>query len=155
MVLTAGLGEMGGAQAQAITLNEGVGVLIEVDRWRVERRLKRRQLDVATHSIEEAMTWADEARASGEAKRIGLIGIAAAAWCLTMAITCASAQRMPVFLTRLIAPALSRPISDHCFAKERGQPSDCGGWHARGRATAAACADQRPGTAPAKSLDKP
>lgn len=77
LVLTAGLGEMGGAQAQAITFNEGVGVLVEVDPWRVERRLKLRQLDVATDNLEEAMTWADEAKSKGIAKSIGLIGNAA------------------------------------------------------------------------------
>jgi urocanate hydratase len=77
LVLTAGLGEMGGAQAQAITFNEGVGVLVEVDPWRVERRLKLRQLDVATDNLEEAMTWAQEAQAAGTPKSIGLIGNAA------------------------------------------------------------------------------
>jgi urocanate hydratase len=77
LVLTAGLGEMGGAQAQAITFNEGVGVIVEIDPWRVERRLKLRQLDIATDNLEEAMTWAEEAKAKGEAKSIGLIGNAA------------------------------------------------------------------------------
>jgi urocanate hydratase len=77
LVLTAGLGEMGGAQAQAITMNEGVGVLVEVDPWRVERRLKLRQLDVATDNIEEAMTWASAAQSAGQPKSIGLIGNAA------------------------------------------------------------------------------
>ena len=77
LVLTAGLGEMGGAQAQAITFNEGVGVLVEVDPWRVERRLKLKQLDVATSDIEEAMSWAAEAQSSGTPKSIGLIGNAA------------------------------------------------------------------------------
>jgi urocanate hydratase len=77
LVLTAGLGEMGGAQPLAITMNEGVGVIVEVDRWRVERRLRLRQLDVATDNLEEAMTWAEEAKAKGEPKSIGLIGNAA------------------------------------------------------------------------------
>ncbi len=77
LVLTAGLGEMGGAQAQAITFNEGVGVLVEVDPWRVERRLKLKQLDVATNDLEEAMSWAAEAQSSGTPKSIGLIGNAA------------------------------------------------------------------------------
>ena len=39
LVLTAGLGEMGGAQPLAVTMNEGVVVVVEVDRWRIERRL--------------------------------------------------------------------------------------------------------------------
>ncbi|MDZ4716853.1 MAG: urocanate hydratase [Roseiflexaceae bacterium] len=74
LVLTAGLGEMGGAQALAITMNEGVGVLVEVDRWRAERRLALRQLDVISDSLEEAMTWAEEARSQGQPRSIGLIG---------------------------------------------------------------------------------
>jgi len=77
LVLTAGLGEMGGAQPLAVTMNEGVVVAVEVDQWRIERRLKHRYLDVATDNLEEAMTWAEEAKARGEAKSIGLLGNAA------------------------------------------------------------------------------
>jgi urocanate hydratase len=77
LVVTAGLGEMGGAQAQAITFNEGVGVLVDVDPWRVERRLKLKQLDVATDNLEEAMTWAEDAKTKRQPKSIGLIGNAA------------------------------------------------------------------------------
>ena len=77
LVVTAGLGEMGGAQPLSITMNEGVGVLVEVDRWRAERRLKLRQVDVISDDLEEAMTWAEEAQAKGEAKSIALIGNAA------------------------------------------------------------------------------
>ncbi|MCA9982734.1 MAG: urocanate hydratase, partial [Anaerolineales bacterium] len=76
-VLTAGLGEMGGAQPLAVTMNEGVGLFVEVDRWRVERRLGLRQLDVMTDSLEEAMTWVEEAKAAGQPKSIGLVGNAA------------------------------------------------------------------------------
>ena len=76
-VLTAGLGEMGGAQPLAVTMNEGVALVVEVDRWRIDRRLQHRYLDVATDSIEEAMTWVEEAVAKGEAKSIGLLGNAA------------------------------------------------------------------------------
>ena len=79
LVITAGLGEMGGAQAQAVTLNEGVALIVEVDRWRVERRLGLRQLDMATDDLEEAMTWAEEARSNGEPRSIGLIANAAEA----------------------------------------------------------------------------
>ncbi|HEU5086083.1 MAG TPA: urocanate hydratase, partial [Roseiflexaceae bacterium] len=75
--LTAGLGEMGGAQPLAITMNGGVGVLIEVERWRAERRLHLRQLDVICDTLEEAMTLAEEALAAGQARSIGLIGNAA------------------------------------------------------------------------------
>jgi urocanate hydratase len=77
VVLTAGLGEMGGAQPLAVTMNEGVALIVEVDRWRIDRRLQHRYLDVATDSIEEAMTWVEEAKAQGEAKSIGLLGNAA------------------------------------------------------------------------------
>ena len=77
LVLTAGLGEMGGAQPLAVTMNEGVVVAVEVDQWRIDRRLTHRYLDVATDNLEEAMTWAEEAKAKGEAKSIGLLGNAA------------------------------------------------------------------------------
>ena len=68
---------MGGAQPLAVTMNEGVVVVVEVDQWRIERRLAHRYLDVATDNLEEAMTWVEEAKAKGEAKSIGLLGNAA------------------------------------------------------------------------------
>ncbi|MCU0499747.1 MAG: urocanate hydratase [Anaerolineae bacterium] len=76
-VLSAGLGEMGGAQPLAITMNEGVGLLVEVDRWRAERRLALRQVDALSDNLEEAMTWVDEAVRSQTARSIALIGNAA------------------------------------------------------------------------------
>jgi urocanate hydratase len=79
LVITGGLGEMGGAQAQAVTFNEGVALLVDVDRWRVERRLNLRQLDRGTDNLEEAMTWVEEARARGEPLSVGLIANAAEA----------------------------------------------------------------------------
>src|SRR5512147_1165468 len=78
-ILTAGLGGMGGAQPLAITMNEGVGLLVEVDRWRAERRLSLRQVDAITDNLEEAMTWVEEALARQEAKSIALIANAAQA----------------------------------------------------------------------------
>src|SRR5215213_5507985 len=77
LVLTAGLGEMGGAQAQAITFNGGVGLLVEVDRWRIERRLQLKQVDVSTESIDEAIEIAESAIQGKEAKSIALLGNAA------------------------------------------------------------------------------
>jgi urocanate hydratase len=77
LVLSAGLGEMGGAQPLAVTLNEGVAVIVEVDRWRAERRLALQQVDVISDDLEEAMTLAEDARRRGEAKSIALIGNAA------------------------------------------------------------------------------
>lgn len=76
-VLTAGLGEMGGAQPLAVTMNDGVGLFVEVDSWRAERRLKLRQLDVITDSLEEAMTWVEEAVKSETPKSICLVANAA------------------------------------------------------------------------------
>jgi len=76
-VLTAGLGEMGGAQPLAVTMNEGVVLVVEVDQWRIDRRLQHRYLDVATGDLEEAMTWVEEAKAKGQARSIGLLGNAA------------------------------------------------------------------------------
>jgi urocanate hydratase len=76
-VLTSGLGEMGGAQPLAVTMNEGVVLVVEVDQWRIDRRLQHRYLDLATSDLEEAMTWVDEATARGEARSIGLLGNAA------------------------------------------------------------------------------
>ena len=76
-VLTAGLGEMGGAQPLAITMNEGVGLIVEVDPWRAERRLKTRYLDVVVDDLEEAMTLVEDSLKKGEPKSIGLIGNAA------------------------------------------------------------------------------
>src|SRR5512147_2912413 len=77
LVVTAGLGEMGGAQPLAITLNEGVGVLVEVDRRRAERRLSLRQVDAVSDNVEEAMTLAEEAIRAQQPKSIALIGNAA------------------------------------------------------------------------------
>ena len=76
-VLTAGLGEMGGAQPLAVTMNEGVGLFVEVDRWRAERRLKLRQVDVISDNLEEAMTWVEEAVKAEVPKSICLVGNAA------------------------------------------------------------------------------
>jgi len=76
-VLTAGLGEMGGAQAQAITFNGGVGLLVDVDPWRIERRLNLKQVDVAASSLDEALSLVAEAVEKKEAKSIALCGNAA------------------------------------------------------------------------------
>jgi urocanate hydratase len=76
-VLTAGLGEMGGAQPLAVTMNGGVGLFVEVDRWRAERRLELRQVDALTDNLEEAMTWVEQAIAAKEPKSIALVGNAA------------------------------------------------------------------------------
>jgi urocanate hydratase len=76
-VLTSGLGEMGGAQPLAVTMNEGVGLFVEVDRWRAERRLSLKQLDQMTDNLEEAMTWVEEAVAARTPKSVCLVANAA------------------------------------------------------------------------------
>jgi urocanate hydratase len=76
-VLTAGLGEMGGAQPLAVTMNEGVALVVEADPWRAQRRLDHRYLDVVVDDLEEAMTLVEEAVKNEEPKSIGAIGNAA------------------------------------------------------------------------------
>ncbi len=75
--LTAGLGGMGGAQPLAITMNEGVGLIVEIDPARAKRRLETGYVDVVVDTLEEAMTLVEEAKAKEEPKSIGLIGNAA------------------------------------------------------------------------------
>ena len=77
IVLTAGLGGMGGAQPLAVTMNEGVALCIEVDRSRIERRVQHRYLGRWTHELYEAMQWCEEAAEEGRAESIGLLGNAA------------------------------------------------------------------------------
>ncbi|HEY6784690.1 MAG TPA: urocanate hydratase, partial [Gemmatimonadales bacterium] len=67
LVVTGGLGGMGGAQPLAATMNGGVCLAIEVDPARVKRRLETRYLDRATDSLDEALKWCEEARASRKA----------------------------------------------------------------------------------------
>jgi urocanate hydratase len=77
VTLTGGLGGMGGAQPLAVTMNEGVALCVDVDPARIERRVKTRYLDRETADLDEAVRWAEEARAAGEAVSIGLVGNAA------------------------------------------------------------------------------
>jgi len=77
LVVTAGLGGMGGAQPLAITMNEGVALVVEVDPERIEKRLKTRYLDLMSTDLDEALRLALEAKARGEARSIGLLGNAA------------------------------------------------------------------------------
>ncbi|CAG1009634.1 MAG: urocanate hydratase [Anaerolinea sp.] len=77
LVLTAGLGGMGGAQPLAVTMNEGVALVVEIDPARAERRLQTRYLDVISDDLEDAMVQVDAARANGVPLSVGLIGNAA------------------------------------------------------------------------------
>ena len=75
--LTAGLGGMGGAQPLAITMNEGVGLIVEVDPARAKRRLDMGYVDRVVDNLEEAMTLVDEYKEKEQPQSIGLIGNAA------------------------------------------------------------------------------
>jgi urocanate hydratase len=78
MVLTAGLGGMGGAQPLAVTMNGGVVLCVEVDPTRIERRLQTAYLDTSTDNLDDALALADKAVEEKRALSIGLLGNAAA-----------------------------------------------------------------------------
>src|SRR4051812_18856796 len=77
IVLTAGLGGMGGAQPLSVTMNEGVCLAIEVDEQRAQRRHQIGYVDRLTHSPHEALEMARQAAAAGDAISIALVGNAA------------------------------------------------------------------------------
>src|SRR5213593_3376776 len=74
LVLTAGLGGMGGAQPLAITMNGGVCLAVEVDEARARRRVETGYLDRLTRSLDEALDWCREALAAQRALSVGLVG---------------------------------------------------------------------------------
>jgi urocanate hydratase len=74
IVLTGGLGGMGGAQPLAATMNEGAILAIEVDPARIQRRLETKYLDVITDSLDDAWARVTDARDRGEALSVGLVG---------------------------------------------------------------------------------
>ncbi len=71
--VTAGLGGMGGAQPLAITLNEGVALVAEMEAWRVQKRLDTRYIDKMCLDIDEAINLALDAKAKSEAISIGVV----------------------------------------------------------------------------------
>jgi urocanate hydratase len=77
LTVTAGLGGMGGAQPLAVTMNEGVALVVEVDPARIARRLETRYLDEATDSLDVALERAQDYCRRGMARSIGLEGNAA------------------------------------------------------------------------------
>jgi len=77
IVLSAGLGEMGGAQPLAVTMNDGVALVVEIDKKAIDRRLKHKYLQSWTHDLTEAVDMVEEAKEDGEPKSIGLLGNAA------------------------------------------------------------------------------
>ncbi len=77
LVLTAGLGGMGGAQPLAVTMNEGVALVVEVDPARIQRRLDTKYVDGVTENLDEALRMALEAKKKEEPLSIALFGNAA------------------------------------------------------------------------------
>src|SRR5437763_1445796 len=73
LVVTAGLGGMGGAQPLAATMNEATALIAEVDRSRIQRRLEKRYLDEEAPSLDAAIKRALDAKAKGEAVSIGVV----------------------------------------------------------------------------------
>ena len=74
LVVTGGVGGMGGAQPLAVTMNDGVVLAVDVDRSRIERRVETRYCDRVTESLDEALAWCDAARKDGRALSAGLVG---------------------------------------------------------------------------------
>lgn len=70
--ITAGLGGMGGAQPLAVTMNDGVCLVAEVEEWRILKRIETRYLDIYLTDIDEAIDRAIEAKNNGEAISIGV-----------------------------------------------------------------------------------
>ena len=92
LVLTSGLGGMGGAQPLSVTMAGGVAICIEIDKSRVKRRLETNYLDKATNDIDEALNWAKLAISDKKPLSIGLIGNAA--------------EIVPIFAKRKVIPDL-------------------------------------------------
>ena len=77
VVLTAGLGEMGGAQPLAVTMNDGVALVVEVDRRAIQRRLDKKYCDVMVENTPEALGMVRDAAREGRALSVALLGNAA------------------------------------------------------------------------------
>jgi urocanate hydratase len=79
IVLTSGLGGMGGAQPLAVTLNGGVALCLDVDPARVQKRIRTRYLDVVADSLDEGLRLVRAAAAEGRALSVGVVANAASA----------------------------------------------------------------------------
>ena len=77
LVLTAGLGEMGGAQPLAVKMNGGVAIVVEIDKRMIERRIRHGYLDTWTDDLDKALDMALKAKDRREPLSIGLLGNAA------------------------------------------------------------------------------
>ena len=74
LVVTGGVGGMGGAQPLAVTLNDGVVLAIDVDRSRIERRVETRYCDLIADNLDEALALCEAAKREGRALSVGLVG---------------------------------------------------------------------------------
>ena len=77
ITLTAGLGGMGGAQPLAVTMNDGVALCVDVDAWRVNRRVETRYLDEVADNLDDAIARCRKAKAEKRGLSVGLIANAA------------------------------------------------------------------------------
>ena len=77
IVVTAGLGGMGGAQPLAVKMNNGIAICIEVDPLRINRRIETKYLDVSVGSLQEAISLSLKAKENKKPLTIGLVGNAA------------------------------------------------------------------------------
>ena len=77
LVLTAGLGEMGGAQPLAVTMNDGVALVVEIDKHVIERRIEHKYLETWTDNLDDALKLVSEAKQKRMPRSIGLFGNAA------------------------------------------------------------------------------
>ena len=77
LVVTSGLGGMGGAQPLSVTMNNGVIICIEIDPSRIQRRLETKYLNMSTESLNDALSLARDAQNNGKPLSIGLKGNAA------------------------------------------------------------------------------
>ncbi|HKW03990.1 MAG TPA: hypothetical protein VJN71_01705, partial [Nitrososphaerales archaeon] len=74
VTLTSGLGEMGGAQPLAITMNDGVALAVEVDEEKIDKRIKTGYLDMKTMSVKEAVSTVKSAKSEKKPLSVGLLG---------------------------------------------------------------------------------
>jgi len=74
LTLTGGLGGMGGAQPLAVTMNEGVALVVEVDEDRIDRRIEHRYCDLKATELGEALRLCEEAKAAKRPLSVGLLG---------------------------------------------------------------------------------
>ena len=133
LVLSAGLGGMGGAQPLAVTMNDGVAIIVEVDPKRARRRLETRYCDVLVESLDEALAQAEEAIAAKKPLSIGLIGNAAEVLPEMVRRGITPPGHRPDFGPRppgRLHPCRSQPGSSGCSAPVRSPGVMPGPWRA-------------------------